>query len=56
MIQKLKTAGLGFYVRETETQQKLGIHNCTQAPKFFCLLVYTDYRKNPTSPASVPSA
>lgn len=24
MIKKLETAGLGFYVRETETHQKLG--------------------------------
>ena len=24
MIDKLRSAGLGFYVRETETQQKLG--------------------------------
>ena len=24
MIEKLRSAGLGFYVRETETQQKLG--------------------------------
>ena len=24
MIEKLETAGLGFYVRVTETQQKLG--------------------------------
>ena len=27
MIEKLETAGLGFYVRETETQQKLGIRH-----------------------------
>ena len=25
MITKLRSAGLGFYVRETETQQKLGV-------------------------------
>ena len=24
MIKKLRVAGLGFYVKETETQQKLG--------------------------------
>ena len=24
MIEKLESAGLGFYVRDTETQQKLG--------------------------------
>ena len=26
MIEKLETAGLGFYVRATETQQKLGMY------------------------------
>ena len=25
MIKKLRSAGLGFYVRETDTQQKLGL-------------------------------
>ena len=25
MIEKLRSAGLGFYVRDTETQQKLGM-------------------------------
>ena len=27
MIKKLESAGLGFYVRATETQQKLGIYD-----------------------------
>ena len=35
MIEKLKSAGLGFYVRETETRQKLGIHVCAVC----CLLL-----------------
>ena len=33
MISKLESAGLGFFVKATETQQKLGIHiNGTSIP------------------------
>ena len=33
MIKKLESAGLGFYVRATETQQKLGIYDdCVLLP------------------------
>ena len=36
MIEKLRSAGLGFYVRETDTQQKLGM--CVK--HIACTLVY----------------
>ena len=31
MVERLETAGLGFYVRETETKQKLGKYVCYHA-------------------------
>ena len=51
MIKKLRSAGLGFYVRETDTQQKLGLklrqtlYSVTCSPH--------SYRKDPTAGASV---
>ena len=30
MISKLESAGLGFFVNETEIQQKLGAYNATE--------------------------
>ena len=36
MIEKLESAGLGFYVKATETQQKLGTNMCT-----LCIFAYT---------------
>ena len=55
MIEKLKNAGLGFYVRETETRQKLG----TNAMCMQCIanIIYdTICRENSSPPVGVPCA
>ena len=53
MVEKLKSAGLGFYVREIETRQKLGTNAMTLCV-VCCLILrinYTICRQDP--PASV---
>ena len=45
MIKKLESAGLGFYVRATETQQKLGL--CAVDTSFSSLAVlYMQFRSS----------
>jgi len=46
MVEKLRSAGLGFYVRETETQQKLGKERLALSPT-----VITDVSDRQDTPA-----
>ena len=53
MIEKLESAGLGFYVRATETQQKLG--ECANATRERQPIDCFSYcREDPPTTAGVP--
>ena len=53
MIEKLESAGLGFYVRATETQQKLG--KCANASgEGWPIERFSYYREDPPATAGVP--
>ena len=55
MIEKLENAGLGFYVRHTDTQQRLGeLSNCKLHISLATLHII--YRQNSSTSAGLSSA
>ena len=52
MISKLESAGLGFFVKATETQQKLGVYILVILKLHLILYIYT-HRQNSTQTVSV---
>ena len=57
MIEKLESAGLGFYVRATETQQKLGEYANTSGGSQMRgghQSLFSHHRKDPPATAGVP--
>ena len=56
MIEKLESAGLGFYVKATETQQKLGeLGMGEHLEDYNTLLLFLLYRQNPFASAGLQS-
>ena len=57
MIQKLKSADLGFYVQATETQEKLGkLVGTWEALLILPTFVFHSLRQDPTTSVGLSSA